>query len=164
MADATCLALLEQEVEQAVVQESALQTIYTASANAMQQVIVNIVDTQTLEGAFVYFFRSVKIPQTLVLIRHLRGNVVLIPGITAQCAACLVFVPATLIHGGRVKIIHTVSNGIVHQSVNILLVVRETHHAKAQQGDLLARTMLHTIGHLHRIVTAYNIIWLLGSC
>ena len=38
-------------------------------------------------------------------------------------------------------------DGIIHQLVDFLLVVRQAHHAKAQEGYLFARSVLHTIGH-----------------
>ena len=164
MPDAAGLAFLEQEVEKAVVQEPAFQTIDTATTNTMQQIIVNIVDTQTFEGSFIHFLSSVEIPQSLILVRHLCGYVVLLPWVTTQRTARLVFVPTALIHGSSIKIVHPMSNGIVHQTVHILLVVRKTHHTKAQQGNLLARAVLHTIGHPHLIVTAHHIIGLPVAC
>ena len=39
-------------------------------------------------------------------------------------------------------------NGIVHEAVDILLLARQAHHAEAQQGDGLAATVLHAVGHL----------------
>ena len=44
-------------------------------------------------------------------------------------------------------------NGVVHQTVHLILIVGQAHHTKAQQRDLLARAVLHTVGHtiLHHL-------------
>ena len=45
--DTTCLTLLHQEIEDAVIEETTLERIH-ASTNAMQQVVVDMVDLQAL--------------------------------------------------------------------------------------------------------------------
>ena len=46
--DAACLALLQQEVEDAVVEEASFQRFHTA-ADAVEQVVVDVVHLQPLE-------------------------------------------------------------------------------------------------------------------
>ena len=79
-----------------------------------------------------------------------------------QGCSCHGLALAALVHGRSIKIVHSVSDGIVHESVDILLNIGQAHHAEAQQRDLVARAMFHPIGHLILSVTAFDGLWFAG--
>ena len=145
--DTSGLALLQQEVEDAIIQKAPLQRLH-ATADAVQQVVVDIVHLQTFERLFVHALRVVVTPQTPVLVRHLCGHMVRLTRETAQCITRQHLRATTHIHQCRVEVVHTVCNGIVHQLVHLTLIIGQAHHAEAQQRDLLTRAVLHAIRHL----------------
>ena len=98
----------------------------------MQQIVVDIVHLQAFQRLLVHTLRVVEAPLTTVLVRHLGGNMVFISGIPAQRITRQHLRATAHIHRCRVEVVHTVSDGIVHQLVNILLTVRQTHHTEAQ--------------------------------
>ena len=49
-------------------------------------------------------------------------------------------------------------DGIVHELVHLVLVIGQTHHAEAQQRHLVARAVLHAVGHLALRVTAVTVL------
>ena len=116
--DASCLLLFHEEVEQSVVDESPVELIHTAAADAVHQVVVDIVDLQPLKRAFIHPLALIEAERPLV--RHLRGDIILITGMTLQGDTCSLF--RTTVCGCCVKIIHTMGEGIVNQLVHILLI------------------------------------------
>ena len=145
--DAPPLTLLQQEVQQAIVQETAFQRIHTATADAVQQVIVDMIHLQALKRLLIHPLTLVEAPQVLALVRHLRSHIVLLSGMTRERVTRQHLRLATHIHRCCIEVIHAVLDGIVHQLVHLILIVRQTHHTKAQERNLLARAVLHTIRH-----------------
>ena len=113
----------------------------------MQQVVVDMVHLQALERLVVHLCGLFKVPQIVPLVRHLRGHKVLVARVAAQGVAGKHLRAPAHIHRCRIEVVHPVSDGIVHQPVHFLLIVRQSHHAKAQQRDLFAGAVLHAIGH-----------------
>ena len=74
--------------------------------------------------------------------------------------ACQHFRPAPHIHRRRVEIVHAVLDGVVYEAVDLILVIWQAHHAEAEQGDLIARTVLHAVGH----TILYAFLVLSGQC
>ena len=77
MLDTACFALLEQEIEDAVVEEAALQRVHAAT-DAVQQVVVDMIHLQAFHRLLVHPFRGVEAPGVLALVRHLRSHVVFV--------------------------------------------------------------------------------------
>ena len=67
---------------------------------------------------------------------------------TAQGQARLGLAASALVHRRSVKVVHAMGDGIVHEAVDIVLFVRQAHHAEAEQGYFLARLVLYAVGHL----------------
>ena len=153
VADATGLALLQQELQQAVVHEALLQGIQSPAAHAVQQVVVDVVHLEPLEGLLIHPQPVFPRPQILPLVRQLGGDKILLAWMSAQRIARHRLAVAALVHRRRVKVVHPMRDRIVHQPVHLLLVVGQPHHAEAQQRHLVARTMLHPVGHpVQRVV------------
>ena len=150
VADAAFLALLHQEVEHAVVDESSAQGIESAAADAVQQVVVDVVGLQALQRLVVEPFRLLQAPEALVLVRHLGGHEDFLAVVPAQGLAHQFLGASAHVHRRRVEIVDTVLDGIIDHAVHLLLVVRQAHHAEAQQRDLFTRSVLHTVGHSAR--------------
>ena len=81
MLDTSGLALLEQEIEDAVVEETSLQRVH-ATSDAMQQIVVDMVHFQTLHRLLIHALRGIETPSILTLIRHFRGHIVFISRMT----------------------------------------------------------------------------------
>ena len=145
MSDAACLALLQQEVEHAIFQEALLQRV-AATADAMQQVVVDMVNAQLLHGRLVHLFGGLH-AGVAPHVREFRGHEVFLAWVTAQGVAHQHFRLPSHVDGCRVEIVHAVLDGIVHQLVHLVLIVWQAHHAKAQQRNLLARAVLNPVGH-----------------
>ena len=82
--DASCLTLLQQEFQQSIVEESLVQGVHAAIANAVQQVVVDVVDLQPFEGLLVHALRLAEAPQTSVLVGHLGGDKEFVARMAAQ--------------------------------------------------------------------------------
>ena len=145
--DASCLALFQQEVQQAVVQKSSLQRVHAATADAVQQVVVYVVHLQALKRLLVHPLRLVEVPLVLPLVRHLRGYEVFVTWETAQRVTRQHLRLAAHIHRCRVEVVHAVFDGVIHQSVHLLLLSGQAHHAEPQQRDLFTATVLYAVGH-----------------
>ena len=82
--DASCLTLLQQEFQQSIVEESLVQRVHAAIANAVQQVVVDVVDLQPFEGLLVHALRLAEAPQASVLVGHLGGDKEFVARMAAQ--------------------------------------------------------------------------------
>ena len=133
MTDTSCFAFTQQEIEHAIVEESGPQAIDTTATDTMEQIVVDIVDTQLAKRLFIHLFGRIEVPTTLSLGRQLCGHIILIARIAAQGASRLALVTASFIHWGRIEIVHTVGNGIVYQLIDFILIIGQSHHAKAKQ-------------------------------
>ena len=148
VAYATGLSLLEQEVEQPVVDKARVEVLHATLPDAVQQVVVDVVGAQLLERIVVHLLGLLQRPCLCAIVRHLGGDVVAVARVAAQCRARDALVESTAIDRCGVKVVYAMRQRIVHQLVDQLLVVAwQSHHAEAQQRNLLARAVLHTIGH-----------------
>ena len=153
MANAARLTLANEEIEQAIVDETAVQVLHPALPYAVQQVIIDVLYPQFLEGILIQFLCFIKRPQAFVVVRHLGGHIVLFAGMTAQCGTGDTLVETAAIPRGGVKVVHTMGYGVVHQLIDqFLIVAGQAHHAEAQQGHLLACATLHTVGHADGLI------------
>ena len=130
-----------------VVKESAIQRFHTTTSNAVKQVVVNMIYLQTLERLIIHLLGFFKVPQVIPLVRHLRGYEVFLSRMATQGITSQYLRTASHIHRGRVEIVHTMLDGVIHQLVYFFLIIWKSHHAKSQQGNLLARAMLYSISH-----------------
>ena len=145
VADAPCLTLTDEEVEQPVVDEARTELIHAATPDRVQQIVVDVVHLQALEGILVHFLRFLEALHVSALVRHLRCDVVRLARMTFQGDARHILRIA--IGRCRVEVVHTVLQRIVHHLVHLLLASGQAHHAKAQQRHLVARMVVYTIGH-----------------
>ena len=148
VADAACLTLLQQEVEQPIVDESLVEGLQPVLAHSVHQVVVDIVDTQLLKRGVIHLLGLFQVPEFLVIVRHLGCHVIFVARVAAQGIAHYLLVHATTIHGCGVKVVDAMCDGIVYELVHQFLVVAwQAHHAKTQQRDFLSAAMLGAIGH-----------------
>ena len=146
MLDTSRLTLLEQEFEDAVVEETALQRVH-ATTNAVQQVIVYMVYLESLHRLLVHTLRGIETPGVLSLIRHLRGDKIFVSRMTREGITHQHFRLPTHIHRCCVVVVHTMLYGIVHQLIHLVLIIGQTHHTESQEGYLFTRPVLYAVGH-----------------
>ena len=65
--DASSLTLLEQEIENAVVEETSLERVH-AAADAVKEVVVDMIHLQPFQRLLVHAFRCIETPRTAVLV------------------------------------------------------------------------------------------------
>ena len=146
VADAASLALFQEEVEQAVVEEAGAEVVHAAASHGVQQVVVDVVYLQSLEGAAVHLLRLLEAVEVASLVRHLRGDVVRLARVAAKGIARDVL--GGPVGGCRVEVVDAVGQGVVDHSVHLVLALRQSHHAEAQERHLVARVVVDAIGHL----------------
>ena len=146
--DAAGLSLCEEEVEEFVVDEPAVEVVHAATADAVEQVVVDDVQLKAFVRLLIHGLGLVEVPRGRVLVRHFRGDKEFLTGMAGQGLAGEHFRTAAHVHGGGVVIVHAVADGVVHHLVHLLLVVGKAHHAKAQERHALIAAVLHTVGHL----------------
>ena len=141
------LALLEKEVQQAIIEETTFQSINATAADRVQQVVVDVIHLQLAETVLIHLFGAVELPKLLVLVAHLRCHIVFVARIAAKGTPYDLLITATTVHGSCIEIIDPVGNSIIHQTINVFLLTRQTHHTESQQRDGFTCTVLHTVGH-----------------
>ena len=62
VAYASCLAFIQQELEQSIVEEPSAQGVHASAADGVEQVIVNIIHSEPLERFQIHLLRSIEIP------------------------------------------------------------------------------------------------------
>ena len=130
-----------------IVDKALIKRIHTATADAMHQIVIDMIDLEALERLIIHLLRLLETPKALVLVRHLSGDIIFFTGMSTECITREHLRLATHIHGRCIEVVYAMFDGIIYQLVYLLLIVRQSHHAKTKQRDLLARTMLYTIGH-----------------
>ena len=138
VADAASLTLLHQEVHHAVVHVASIELVHTA-ADGVQQVVVQIVHLQFFHRVVVHLNSLLTAPVVAVEVRQLRGHKVLRALMAAQGDARAAFRLSLTIDGAGVEVVHAVFDGIVHLTIDHLLVKlvfivhlrRQAHHAIA---------------------------------
>ena len=138
VADAACLALFQQEVEQSVIDETAFEILHATAADGVQQIVVDVVHLQFLEGSLIHLFGLVEVPEAFVLVRHLGGYEIFLTGMTAEGNAGGHFRLSAVIDGSRIKIVDAVGDGVVHFLIHHILInlavfLRQSHHTVAQE-------------------------------
>ena len=131
--DTSSLALLQQEVEQPVVEEALLECVHTSAADAMEQVVVDIVRAKPLERLAVHLHGLVEVPKVRPLVRHFRGDEELLSGMAGEGIAGKNLRLSSHVHRSRVEVVDAVFDGIVYEAVYLVLVIRQAHHAETQQ-------------------------------
>ena len=141
VADAAGLALLEQVVEDTIIDIASVQGIHASTADAVQQVVVYVVDLQLFHRVVVHFDTSLTRLSLWREVRELRGYKVLAALVARECDAGAMLRESAAVGRAGIEVVQPVFNGVVHLLVNHLLVVLallgtwkggQTHHAIAQ--------------------------------
>ena len=158
VAYAAGLALLDEIVEHAVVHIAGVEGFHAAAADAVQQVVVDVVYLQLFHRVVVHLDGAGAGLGLRTEVGELGGHEVAAARMAVQGDAGATLGETAGVGGGGVEIVHTVLDGIVHLLVDHLLVVfflagylGQTHHAVAQERHFLLGLGVHTVGHLaHR--------------
>ena len=161
VADAAGLALLDEEVEDAVVHEAFLEVADAVvdTTEGVEEVVVDVVDAEFLETVVIHLDAGLVAP--VAEVGHLGGDEPFVARMAAEGDACSLFGHAFEIHGGGIEVVDAVGDGIVDHLVDGLLVEfgvgvlaevaaaldGQTHHAETQERHLLA-VGVGTVGHL----------------
>ncbi len=168
VADDALLALLQQEVEDAVVVVAVAEHLHAvlAAADAVQQQVVDVIDLQLLEGVLEHLDGLLARPRGGREVRQLGGDEVLVALVPRQGDAGGVLAASLAVSRGGVEVVDAVLDGLVNQLVDHLLVDRrgrfaagspfrglvfddgQAHHAVAQQRHLVAGLGVGAVGHL----------------
>ena len=156
VADASFLALFQQMVEHAIVQEASFELFHTSHTDAMQKHVVDVVHLQFLERVFVHLQGFFATPLVLLQVRNLGCNVPLVTRMAIQGNTGHTLAITVAIHRSRIEIVHTMLNGIIHQSVYTFLVyfacflvdhTEPTQASVSQQRYLIAGSRSGAVGH-----------------
>ena len=146
------LSLFEEVIEEVIVKETAFEVVHPSPTDAMQEVVVDVIDFQSFKRPEVHLFGLVEVPHIGSLIGHFGGDIEFLSWMTSQRIACEFLRPAPHIHGSSIKIIDTMSDGVIHHLIDLVLIVRQSHHAKSQQRHLYVAAMLHSVGHTDGLI------------
>ena len=122
VSDAARLALFHQEVHHAIVDIAAVELVH-ATANGVQQVVVDVVDLQLFHGVVIHRHAGLATLRRGMEVRQLGGYKILRALVSAEGDARAGFRLALTVDGRRVEIVHAMLDGIVYLAVNHLLVV-----------------------------------------
>ena len=157
VADAPRLALAQQEVENAVVDEALVEGLDAfAAAHRVKQVVVEVIDLQVGQRLAVHGQRI--LARGVREVGHLRGDEEPVARMAFEGNARRLLGKALYVDGRRVEIIDPVGDSIVDQFVDSLLVDRiavgrgafqqgPAHAAVAQQRHPVARRGALPEGH-----------------
>ena len=156
IADTARFPLSEQKVQHPVVDIAGAERVDSAVADRMQQIVVDIVHLQVLEGLPIHGYRV--LAGMVGEVRQLGGDQEFFAGMTLQGDPGRFFRPALHVHGRRIEIVHSVSYGIVHQLVDRILVdhvppavgrreSRPAHTPVAEQRHAIALFVVGTVSH-----------------
>ena len=160
VADAASLALLEQVVEDAIIDIASVQGIHASTADAVQQVVVDVADLQFLHRVVVHFDTSLTRLSLWREVRELRRYKVLAALMAGECDTGAMLRESTTIGRAGIEVVQPVFNGVVHLIVNHLLVEvgiltllgtgkgGQSHHAISQQRHAVASLGIVAEGHL----------------
>ena len=170
VAYASSLALLHEEIEHSVVEIARLQSVHSRHllavlfgrhADAVQQVVVYAIDLKILERIAVHLHRSGTRPFLGAEVGQLGRYEVRLARMAVQGNACRCLGLAFAVRRRRVEIVHAVLYGVIHKPIHLLLVYRrvvllagwvaiggrQTHHAVAEQRDLVVGCRGYAISH-----------------
>ena len=144
VADAACLLFLDEEIHHAVLHVALFESGHAAAADGVQEVVVEIVRLQLLEGVLVHLDGSLR--RGVVEVGEFRGDEILVARMAAQGDACGLFRLPHQVGGGGVEVIDPMFDGVVHHLIDGLLVDDPlpvflnhgpAHAAEAQEGNLV---------------------------
>ena len=157
--DAARFAFLHEEIEHAVI-DVAL-TIVLEFAYRVQQIVVDIVDLQIFERIVIHLHACLERLRLGREVREFGGNYVIAAFVSAQCYTHRLLRESLAIARRCVEIVHAVSQSIVDEAIDFLLVEMvfalflqflvdfgQTHHAVAQKRHLGVGIGHISIGHL----------------
>ena len=158
VADAARLTLLHQVVDHPVLDVAGTEGLDAPIADRVQQVIVEIIGLQVLEGVLIH--RDGVLAGPVLEIGEFRGDEQFLARMPLQGDPGRLLRPALHINRRRIEIIDTMFNSVIHQTVDRILIdkvstllrcgkQRPTHTTISQQGDLVALragTISHFIG------------------
>ena len=159
VSNSACFAFLQEEIQQAIVDEAFLKGINAlATTNGMEKIIVNVIHLKVLHGVSIHLYRALEVRYTRI--RHLGSNEILVTRMTTEGNAHDLFRLALQIYRSRIEEIHTMLNGIIHQFVYLFLVDdilsiliflhRPAHTSVSEKGNLVASIRIDTVGHFTR--------------
>ena len=122
VADAASLALLEQVVEDAIIDIAGVQGIHASTADAVEQVVVYVVDLQLLHRVVVHLDTSLTRLCLWREVRELRCNEILAALVARECDASATLRESAAVGRTGIEVVQPVFNGVVHLLVNHLLV------------------------------------------
>ena len=123
----------------------------------MKQVIVDIVHLKVPHRVVVHLHTRIEIGVREV--RHLGGDEIFVARMTFQGDAGGSLRPALHVHGSRIEVVHTMPDGVVHQTVHLLLVDHipvfrrrrkhgPTHTSVSQYRHPVGRRRYGAVSHL----------------
>ena len=156
LADGPFLPLLEQEIHHPVFNITHLESAISATADGMQEVVVDIIRLQLLERVAVHpqgsFARGV------LEIGQLGGPEEILSRMPVEGDGGSPLRLTAQVSGRSVEVIDTVVDRIIHQLVHFFLVdnvfpvgtgfLRPAHAAVAQQGNLVSVARIDAVFHL----------------
>ena len=153
--DAAGLALLHQVVHHAILHIAFLEFRHRATYG-MQQIIVYIVRLQLLQRVLVHRDTCLMALRVWMEVRQLRGDEHFLAVVSLQGDTRALLRLSLTIDGRRVEVVDAMFDGIVHLTVNHVLVEvilvlclrRQAHHAVSQQRHLVLIIGIRAIGHL----------------
>ena len=160
VADASCLALFHEPVEQSVVEVSLVDGVHAASPDAVQQEIVYVVCLEIFKAAFKHRLAFLEFVLRGREVRHLCCDEV----VAALVAACFegnaqAFLALAATIGGRcVEVVDAVVERVLAEAVHLLLIddvatvfvlcVGQAHPSITEQTDLVALLGIGAVCHL----------------
>ena len=168
VADASCLSLLHQPVQQSVVQIALVQVLH-AAAYRVQQQVVNVIRLQILQTVLKHLLTGLQAVLLRTEVGQLGGQEILVPAVAALLQGDTQggFALAPAVGWRCVKVVDTVIQGILAQAVALFLVYgiavyillrtgagvldgRQSHPSVSQDAYLLIGLRVHPVGHLVR--------------
>ena len=163
VADAARLPLLVQELHHPVLHVALAEGFHAAAADGVQEIVVEVVRLELHKGVLIHFYGRLR--SLIVEVGELGGNIILLPGMTAEGNTRRLLALSLQVCGGGVKVIDAMFNGIIHHLVHGLLVNftpafgiayhGPAHAAEAQQGDLVPVVGIGPVDHLSRTFVAH---------
>ncbi len=159
--DASSLAFSQHEVEHAVVQIARRETLHASLPYGMEQIIVDVIHTQFLERVAIHLDRLLAAPRLLTEVRQLGGNEIFVARVATEGYSRTVFRHSLTVGRRRVEIVDAMLDGIVHKTIDHLLVdgvvtlasdgfaagVRQSHHSKPKERHLITRLGIGAESH-----------------
>ena len=136
VSDTARLSLFQQIVHHAIIHIAAIE-LFHASSDSVQQIVVEIIHLQLLQGVMIHLLCFVESPIVVVKVRQLGSHEILTALMTTESNTRTAFRLTLTINRRSVEIVHTMLNGVVnllvdHFLIKLITVVhlrRQAHHA-----------------------------------